>query len=130
MDVLRRLGTERARQVAMELLVRPVVVPADDVRDSELDVVDDAGQLVLGGSVLPKERDLSETIAPKPIRAVNSAIPGMKSSSGQPLSIRVRIRQSPGPTSSITTNRMTRTAWRKIGRSRSHRSLPTAGSSS
>jgi hypothetical protein len=54
----------------VQLLVRPVVVAADDVRDSELDVVDDAGQLVRGGSVLAEERDLSEAIAPEPVRGL------------------------------------------------------------
>ena len=70
MDVLGWLGAERPRQVSVELLVRPVVVPADDVRDSELDVVDDAGQLVRGRSVLAEERDLSEAIASEPIRGL------------------------------------------------------------
>jgi hypothetical protein len=35
----------------------------------ELDVVDDAGQLVRGGSVLAQERDLPEAIAAEPAAA-------------------------------------------------------------
>ena len=61
--VLRRRRTQRVGQLAMERLVRPMVVAANDVRDLELDVVDDAGQVVRRGAVLAEERDLSEAVA-------------------------------------------------------------------
>ena len=51
-DELGRCRAERFRQPTVELLVRPVVVAADDVRDPEIDVVDDAGEVVGGASVL------------------------------------------------------------------------------
>ena len=56
MDVLGRLGAERARELRVQRLVRPVVVPADHVRDPEVDVVHDRGELVGGAAVLPHER--------------------------------------------------------------------------
>jgi hypothetical protein len=70
MDVLGWLCAERARQVAVELLVRAVVVAADDVRDPEVDVVDDACELVRGGAVLAQKRDLAEAIAAEPGRSL------------------------------------------------------------
>src|SRR4029450_9104157 len=70
MDVLRRLGAQRTRELAMELLVRPVVVAADDVRDPELDIVDDAGKLIRGRSVLAQERDPPEAVASEPGRSL------------------------------------------------------------
>ena len=45
-DELGRLRAERLEQPPVELLVRPVVVAADDVRDAEVDVVDDAREVV------------------------------------------------------------------------------------
>jgi len=40
-----------------------VVVPANDVRDLELDVVDDAGQVIGRGAVLAEERDPPEAVS-------------------------------------------------------------------
>ena len=44
-DELRRLGTEGLEQAAMQRLVRTVVVAPHDVRDREVDVVDDAREV-------------------------------------------------------------------------------------
>ena len=66
-DVLRRRRAERLGQLAVELLVRPVVVAADDVRDPELDVVDDAREVVRRGAVLAQERDLAEALTAEPL---------------------------------------------------------------
>ena len=54
------VGAERACEPAVQRLVRPVVVAADDVRDPEVDVVDDGRELVRGGAVLPEQRDAVE----------------------------------------------------------------------
>ena len=41
----------------MQRLVRPVVVPAQDVRDPEVDVVDHSRKLIRRGAVVAQERD-------------------------------------------------------------------------
>jgi hypothetical protein len=46
----------------VQLLVRPVVVPADDVRDPEVDVVDDRGEVVRRCPVLTDQRDPIEAL--------------------------------------------------------------------
>ena len=56
-DELRRLGAERGEQPTVQVLVRPVVEAAHDVRDPEVDVVDDARQVVRRGAVLAQQRD-------------------------------------------------------------------------
>ena len=60
---LRRLVPECPVQATVELLVRPVVVAADHVRDPEVDVIDDARQVVGRTSVLADERDPVEALA-------------------------------------------------------------------
>ena len=54
-DHLRQLAADRAGDPAMELEVRPVVGAADDVRDPELEVVDDRRELVGRRPVRPGE---------------------------------------------------------------------------
>ena len=49
-------------ELAVELLVGPVVVAADDVRDPEVDVVDDARELVGRGAVLAQQRHALEAL--------------------------------------------------------------------
>ena len=63
MDVLGRSGPECLVELLVELLVRPVVVPAVDMRDSEVRVVDDARQVVGGRAVLAEERRPAEAVA-------------------------------------------------------------------
>ena len=62
-DELRRARPERLEQPAVERLVRPVVVPADHVRDPEVDVVHDARQVVGRRAVLADEGRAVETLA-------------------------------------------------------------------
>ena len=57
-EVLRRLGAEGFREGAVESLVRKVILPADDVRDPEVDVVDDGRQVVGGAAIRTQERRL------------------------------------------------------------------------
>jgi hypothetical protein len=45
-----------------------VVVAPHHVRDPEVDVVDDAGEVVRGGAVLAEQRDAVEPIAERPPR--------------------------------------------------------------
>ena len=47
----------------MHRLVRPMVVAADDVRDAEVDVVDDGRKLVRRRAVLAQERHALEAVA-------------------------------------------------------------------
>ena len=61
MDVLGRFRAERLGQLAVQRLVRPVVVAADDVRDPEVDVVDDARELIRRRPVLAEQRDPRRT---------------------------------------------------------------------
>ena len=60
MDVLRRLEAERAGQRLLELGVRAVIGAADDVRDAEVVVVDDAREVVGRAPVRPQERRAAE----------------------------------------------------------------------
>src|SRR4029453_10168073 len=69
-DVLGRLLPECQRQLAVERLVRPMVVAADDVRDPKLDVVDHARELIGGRSVLAQERDPPEAVASEPVHGL------------------------------------------------------------
>ena len=57
------VGAERLEQPTVQLLVRPVVEAADDVRDPEVDVVDDAREVIRRGSVLAQQRDPVEAVA-------------------------------------------------------------------
>ena len=68
-DVLRWPGAQRLGQLAVQRLVRAVVVPADHVRDPELDVVDDAREVVRRGPVLAQERDPPEPVPSEPLRS-------------------------------------------------------------
>src|SRR3954468_4844327 len=61
MHELRRLRAERLEQPAVDRLVRAVVEAAHDVRDAEVDVVDDGGELVGRAAVLAQQRDPVET---------------------------------------------------------------------
>ena len=63
MDVLGRGRSERLVELPVQILVRPVVVAADDVRDAELGVVDDAREVVGRSAVLAEERDPAEAVA-------------------------------------------------------------------
>ena len=60
-DVLRRLRPERLVQAPVQVLVRPVVVPTDHVRDREVDVVDDAREVVRGRAVVAPEHQPSKS---------------------------------------------------------------------
>src|SRR2546425_3779773 len=55
-DHLRKRSTERSGDPPVYRLVRPVVGPADDVCDAELEIVDDGCQLIGGGPVCSHER--------------------------------------------------------------------------
>ena len=57
MDELRRLGPERLEETPVQLLVRPVVIAPHDVRDPEVDVVDDAREVIRRRTVLTEQRD-------------------------------------------------------------------------
>src|SRR3954452_9195548 len=61
MHELRRLRAERLEQPAVDRLVRAVVEAAHDVRDAEVDVVDDGGELVRRAAVLAQQRGSLET---------------------------------------------------------------------
>src|SRR5947208_7513818 len=65
-DEFGRRRAERFGEPPVELLVRPVVVAANDVRDPEIDVVHDAGEVVGGAAVLAHKRDPVETVAELP----------------------------------------------------------------
>ena len=54
-DHLGQLTAHRARDPLLELEVRAVIRPADDVRDPEVEVVDDGRELVRRGPVGPQE---------------------------------------------------------------------------
>ena len=62
-DVFGRRRAERLGDPAMQLLVGAVVVAPDHMRDPEVDVVHDAGEVVGGGAVLADERHAFEAIA-------------------------------------------------------------------
>ena len=76
-DVLRRRRAQRLGQLAVQLLVRPVVVAADDVRDPELDVVDHARQLVGRRAVGPQQRDPLEQDRAGLVGLSNSLLQGL-----------------------------------------------------
>ena len=59
-DVLGRLGPERAGDRLLELRARQEVLAADDVRDAEVEVVDDRGELVRRPPVGADERGALE----------------------------------------------------------------------
>ena len=59
-DVLRRLGPERANERGLELRVRAVVGAADDLRDLEVGVVDRRRELIRRRAIRPQERRLPE----------------------------------------------------------------------
>ena len=62
-DELRRRRAQGLEQPPVEVLVRPVIVAADDVGDPEVHVVHDAGQVVGRRAVLADERDPVEALA-------------------------------------------------------------------
>jgi hypothetical protein len=55
-DHFREVGSERARDALLDLEVGSVVRAANDVRDPELEVVDDRGELVRRRAVGPQKR--------------------------------------------------------------------------
>jgi len=61
-DVLGRLRPEGLVQPPVEFLVRPVVVAAHDVRDPEVAVVDDRGEVVGGRAVVTPEHHSFEAL--------------------------------------------------------------------
>ena len=61
-EVDRRLGAESAVQRGVQLLVRTMVVAADDVRDPEVNVVDDARKVVGRCAVVAPERQSVEAL--------------------------------------------------------------------
>ena len=63
MDELRRRRTERLEQAPMQILVRAMVVAAHDVRDPEVDVVDDGREVIRRRAVLAQQRQAFEAIA-------------------------------------------------------------------
>jgi hypothetical protein len=62
-DVFGRRRPERLVQLPVELLVRAVIVAAVDVRDAEVRVVHDAGEVVRGRAVVPQQRRPAEAVA-------------------------------------------------------------------
>ena len=60
MDVFRRLEAERASELLLKLAVRTMVGAADDVRDLEVGVVDDAREVVCRTAVGPKQGQPAE----------------------------------------------------------------------
>jgi hypothetical protein len=69
-DVLRGLEPERPRELALQLGVRAVVGPANDVADLEVVVVNDACQVIRGRAVPPQQGRTAEAD-----RAVGVGIP-------------------------------------------------------
>src|SRR6478672_4457977 len=67
-DELRRVGAERLDQPSVQGLVGTVVEAAHDVRDAEVDVVDDAGEVVRRAAVLAQQRDAVEAVAERGAR--------------------------------------------------------------
>ena len=63
-DHLGQLAAERPGDALLHLLVRPVVGAANDVRDPEVEVVDDGCELVRRGAVGPRERGAGEPDRP------------------------------------------------------------------
>ena len=63
MDELRRCRAERLEQPPVQVLVRPVVVAANDVGDPEVDVVHHARKVIGRRAVLADERDSVEAVA-------------------------------------------------------------------
>jgi A/G-specific adenine glycosylase len=62
-DELRRSRAEGLEEATVQLLVRAVVEAPDYVRDPEVRVVDDAGQVVGGSAVFPEQGDAVEALA-------------------------------------------------------------------
>ena len=58
-----RRRAERLEESAVKLFIRPVVEAADDVRNAEVRVVDDAGEVIRRTAVLAQQRDSVETLA-------------------------------------------------------------------
>ena len=61
-DHLRRLRAERTMQRGVQLLVRPVIRTADDVRDAEVDVVDDGREMERRRAVVAPEHHTVEPL--------------------------------------------------------------------
>ena len=64
---LRQLAADRAGDSLLELEVGPVVTPADDMGDSELEIVRDRGQLIRRGAVRAKQRRSVTRQANRPV---------------------------------------------------------------
>ena len=89
-DVLGRFRAERLGQLSMKRLVRPVVVPADHVRDPEVDVVDHAREVIRRGPVLAEERDPPESVAARARRPPRDSAPDARSAGSGPRPTRCR----------------------------------------
>ena len=72
---LGRRRAERLEQPAVQLLVRAMVEAADDVRDAEVRVVDDAREVVGRGAVLAEQRDPVEALAELGARLAVAVLP-------------------------------------------------------
>ena len=75
MDELGRLRAERLEQPPVQSLVRPVVEATDDVGDPEVGIVDDAGEVIRGRTVLPDQRDPIEALAERGARFPIALLP-------------------------------------------------------
>jgi A/G-specific adenine glycosylase len=76
--VVHELGwrcAERLEQPAMQLLVRPMVEAANDVRDAEVRVVDDAREMVCRGAILSEQRDPVEALTELCARLAVTVLP-------------------------------------------------------
>ena len=62
MHDLGRFHAERLEQAAVQWLVRPVIVATQDVRDPEVDVIDDAREVVRRRAVLAPEHHPAEPL--------------------------------------------------------------------
>ena len=79
MDVLGALAPS-ARAAQVQVGIGQVVLAADNVRDAEVDVVDDAGEVVGGASVLANKGDavearLAEALGCGPVGRLSLALP-------------------------------------------------------
>ena len=72
MQHLRKPAAERVRHPTLNLLVRPVVGAAEDVGDTQLEVVGDGGQLIRRASILAGKRDAAE--ADRPVVVVHGPV--------------------------------------------------------
>ncbi len=69
-DVLGRARAESLGEPTVKVFVRTMIRATDDVRDLEVDVVDDRREVVRRGPVRASERDAFEPIRPESLRRV------------------------------------------------------------